>query len=159
MWSRSAAGCRYAWTGGWPARSRSPARPASRTTRSPPARQAAGEQQPYGRRARTAVSKTGARFRVAPGTAPQPCGSYCVTSSGRLLERLAVHAPSRSAAGVEDVVAEFLLGQVVQAEERLVVQVTRRPVRRTEDVGALVAVLEAVRVIPAGLGVRVGDCL
>src|SRR6202030_1126389 len=70
---------------------------------------------------------------------------------------LALQAPTATLE--EAVIAELLLGQVVMAADRLVVELPGRARRRTEDVSAFVAVLEAIGVIPAGHGVRVGPRL
>src|SRR5579872_635271 len=47
----------------------------------------------------------------------------------------------------------------METGDHLVVEVPGRALRRAEDVGALVAVLEAAGVVPAGRGVRVGNRL
>src|SRR5579884_2453578 len=62
--------------------------------------------------------------------------------------------------GLEEVlIAELLLGQVAVAVDHLVVEAPGPALRRAEDVGALVPVLEPARVVPAAVRVRIGDRL
>src|SRR5215470_11747373 len=72
-----------------------------------------------------------------------------------LLRLLALQASALSPEEVD--VAELLLGQVVVTVDHLVVELGGRALRRAEDIGALVAILEATGVEPAGGGVRVCD--
>src|SRR5215831_20379847 len=116
------------------------------------------------RAARSKQSRTRSR-NLHPSTAPGPIrhaqlrdGLRTVSLSRRSeLGRLTVHASSCTAACEEDLVAELLLGNEVLADDRLVVQRPCLAICRTEDVGAVVAVLVAAGVTPAGLAVRVGN--
>ena len=77
-----------------------------------------------------------------------------------VLGRLAaLHAPGGTAGAVEYVVAELLLGQEVPAVDHLVEERAGCAARPAEDVRALVAVLVAGGVVPAGFRVRIGDRL
>ena len=75
---------------------------------------------------------------------------------GRLL---ALHACGGPAGAVEQVDAGLFLGQVVPAVDHLVEVGAGRAARPAVDVGALVAVLEASGVVPAGFRVRIGGGL
>src|SRR5215813_12036291 len=89
---------------------------------------------------------------------PRPAGGTSATVAVR--SRPGSHSLQAPAASREEVaVAELLLGQVVPTADHLVVELPGRAPCRAEDIGALVAVLEAAGVIPAGADVRVGDRL
>jgi hypothetical protein len=72
-----------------------------------------------------------------------------------LTRRLLLARQASTAGPEEGTVAELCLGNVAMAVDHLVEERTRRAKRRAEAVGALVADLIALKVIPPGVGVRV----
>src|SRR5437764_595872 len=68
-----------------------------------------------------------------------------------------LQAPAAGSSKVD--VAELFLRQISVVVDDLVEEVTGPAVGRAEDIGALVTILKAARVVPSGHGVRVGDGL
>src|SRR5579864_8984120 len=101
----------------------------------------------------------GTRRMPIGATGYSPDGSNERSPGAREFVQPALHAPLGAIGPEEDPVAELLLGDVVVAVDRLVVETPGQTTRRAEDVGALVTVLEATGVKPAGLGVRVRNGL
>src|SRR5690242_16085194 len=111
---------------------------------------------------RTFVRLSAQRASMAAAVRLRPVGqarslwSRMRSVLGRLL---ALHARGGTAGAVEEVDAGLLLGQVVPAVDHLVEVGAGRAARPAVDVGALVAVLEASGVVPAGFRVRIGGGL